>query len=77
MPAVAAVLAHTAGLATRTAATPERLGVDIVVARSRPHEEDKREERVEETLLGKHRKEGKGSAPHPAVRRSEGRYHWG
>lgn len=65
MPAVAAVLTHTAGLATRTAATLERLGVDIVVARSRPHEEDKGEERIEETLLGKHRKEGKRKRPSP------------
>ena len=65
MAAVAAVLAHTAGLAARTAATLERLGVDIVVARSRPHEEDKGEERVEETLLGKHRKEGKRKRPSP------------
>ena len=65
MPAVAAVLAHTAGLAARTAATLERLGVDIVVARSRPHEEDKREERVEETLLGKQRKEEKRKRPSP------------
>ena len=55
MTAVAAVLAHTAGLTARTAATLERLGVGIVVARSRPHEEDKGEERIEEMLLGKHR----------------------
>ena len=65
MTAVAAVLAHTAGLAARTAATLQRLGVDIVVARSRPHEEDKGEQRVEETLLGKHRKEGKRKRPSP------------
>ena len=55
MPAVATVLAHTAGLTARTTATLQRLGVDIIVARSRPHEEDKGEERVEETLFGKHR----------------------
>ena len=65
MTAVAAVLAHTAGLAARTAATLQRLGVDIVAARSRPHEEDKGEQRVEETLLGKHRKEGKRKRPSP------------
>ena len=65
MTAVAAVLAHTAGLAARTAATLQRLGVDIVVARSRPHEEDKGEQRVEETLLGKYSKEGKRKRPSP------------
>ena len=65
MPAVAAVLAHTAGLAARTATTLQRLGVDIVVAHSSAHEEDKGEERVEETLLGKHRKEGKRKRPSP------------
>ena len=65
MTAVAAVLAHTAGLAARTATTLERLGVGIVVARSRPHEKDKGKERVEETLLGKHRKEGKRKRPSP------------
>ena len=65
MTAVAAVLAHAAGLATRTAATLQRLGVDIIAARSRPHEEDKAEERIEEMLLDKHRKEGKRKRPSP------------
>ena len=64
MTAVAAVLAHTAGLAARTAATLERLGVDIVVARSSPYEEHGEEQHVEEALLRDHRCSGKKEAPH-------------